>query len=401
VTIFTELRALAGAVDAEPELAWRLTRIARSAEYDLGGTAVDAFARLVRSEPEVVKLLKQVDTAYEVIIRGGNREYALATMLEATEDWEKLKTGLRSGAALTAPRRVADVIDAMDDHFGARLNHALDSIAEVPLGSSARKLMVTAATPAGKAGKELLKEVEKALKGATKAEKQAVEKLCRYLSADDPAWSSIAELIAGQPGASKADLLRAVEGKLGEHLAMRSPSVWAFFERAYKKSLALTKTKNFAGWRFRLVDAPVHAPTSHGLGEIYDSSAWLIRRGADGEMEAMPLMLLQVKAGTSREAIDQISRDVQREFGGFIELADANGRIVRHRIVPPDGFEVHRVLVAPRPPSPARITGRTDTGLALKPGIAVDYAKAPLTKDEIVLATDIVTASGLRWRKRP
>jgi hypothetical protein len=395
MTTFRELEALAAAVEADGELAWRMTRVARRAEYDLGGTAVDAFAHLVASEPRVLPVLEQIDRAYEVIVRGGNREYALARLIDYADEWTALRETLSSGAARAERRRLADIIEAVENHFGARLNYAFDTLADIPLRSSARTLAARAAPKLGKAGAGLRKEVETILQSAGKETKETLAKLGRYLSADDPAWTSLAEFIAERQGLGKQALNIAIEGKLGEHLAMRSPAVWTFFEDAYERAMALAKSDALKGWRFRLVDSPVFGPTkTGGLGEIYDASAWLVREGAGGQMKAMPLMLLQVKAGTVREAIDQISRDVGREFGGFVEFLDKSGKAVPHRVVPPVGFESHRVLVAPRAPSSRRIVE------GLKPGITVDYAKAPLTKSEIIAAADVLRRGGLRRAKQ-
>jgi hypothetical protein len=399
VTLFRELDALAAAVEADAEVAWRLTRVARRAEYELGGTAVDAFARLVRSEPRVVALLKDVDRAYEVIVRGGNRDYALAHLLKSSDKWVEVRAAILAGAARGEKRQIADVIEAMDNHFGARLAYAFDTVAEIPLGRSARKLAARASSAPAKAGAELLKEVVAAAKRADKNTRAALEKLGRYLSADDPAWSSLAELITQRVGkggkGARQDVLRiAVEGKLGEHLALRTPGVWSLVKRSYRRAAALARDKVGEGWSVRLVDVPALGPTaSQGLGELYDGSIWLVRKGLKG-MEAMPVMLLQVKAGQVREAIAQISRDVHREFDAVVDFIDKSGNAVPHRIVHPDGFEAHRVLVAPRPPSAARIK------YDLKPGIAVDFSNLPLTRQEMITVADLLTKVGRRRAQR-
>ena len=391
------------------EFIWRITRMGRAVEWDLADGTLETFARLIRSQPKVIKLINEIDLAHALVTK--NPDVALAKMLKVARKWEGsgklrgLKEELR--AATSAPRReTEELIKAVEDHFGRRMNSALDVSADraipgsmvnrKPIEMAADAFIKAARSPEGKAaGAELMKSLQM-LRAAKKAgpERDALDKLFRFLKEEeDPAWASLAEAI----NRGGKNLKTSVQGKLGEHIAMRTPWVAELFLDAYAEAKAVARRMEGGGFRVQLVDMPAHALTSRkGMAEIYDGSVWLLRNVPEPPI-AVPVMICQVKSGTVADAIEQIANtDLRREFGATIRLESEPGRFVEFEITPPskelgfESLETRRVLVSSTPPSDRRIAQN------LKPGMTIDYTRLPFKSKELRTLTEFMISSKVR-----
>lgn len=412
-----QLRRLAALADpAVGELAfvWRMERSVRGIEWELAEGTIDAFARLIRSERKVVSLINEIDLAHAMLRK--NPDAALAAMMEISEDWLKLKDELRA-AARGGRQQTEELIAAIEDHFGRRMNAALDvsahrlppgtRIAKKRLGESSiipretRALMADAALKAARSpeGQTLGAELLKALQALRKdlkpgAKRDVLDKFFRFLKEpEDPAWAGLAELI--DRGGRKAELT--IQGKVGEYIAMRTPWVWELFDDAYAEASAIARRLEKAGFEAHLVDIPAHALTSRrGMAEIYDGSVWLLRKVPEPPI-AVPVMICQVKSGSVETAIRQIANtDLRREFGATIRLETEPGKFMEFEITAPskelgfESFETRRVLVASSPPSDHNISEQ------IKPGMAVDFTELPFTKEEMHTLRDLMLDSDVR-----
>jgi hypothetical protein len=411
------LRRLAGLADpAVEELAfvWRMQRTVRGIEWELAEGTIDAFARLIRSERKVVSLINEIDLAHAMLRK--NPDAALAKMMKASNNWLTLKDELLA-AARGGRQQTEELVAAIEDHFGRRMNAALDvsahglpantRLAGKRMGASSiiprktRALMADAALKAARSpeGKTLGAELLNALQTLRKdldpgAKREVLDKFFRYLKEpEDPAWASLAELI--NRGGRKAELT--IQGKIGECIAMRTPWVWELFEDAYAEASAIARRLEKAGFEAHLVDIPSHALTSRrGMAEIYDGSVWLLRKEPKPPI-AVPVMICQVKSGSVDTAIRQIANsDLRREFGATIRFETEPGKFMEFEITAPskelgfESFETRRVLVASSPPSDHNISKQ------LKPGMAVDFTELPFTKEEMHTLRDVMLHSDVR-----
>src|SRR5262249_20400533 len=190
---------------------------------------------------------------------------------------------------------------------------------------------------------------------------------------DDPAWAELASLLQDDID------VNILQGKLGEHIAMRTPWVREAFEDAYAEATALAKRLD-QGWEAHIVPGPARAGKTGR--EIYDGSVWLLREEPNPPT-AIPIFINQVKSGTLEGAIEQIAvTDPRREFGHTIRL-ERGGRSVEFLISPPsrelgfEGLETRRLLVA------ARLPRDTTIARGIPAGLAIDYAKLPFTQKEM------------------
>jgi hypothetical protein len=316
-----------------------------------------------------------------------------------------LKEELRA-AASGSRKETEQLIRAVEDHFGRRMNSALDVSADLaspgsiisrkPIEMAADAFIRAARSPEGKAAGAELMKVLQMLRAAKKAGpgRDALDKLFRFLKEEeDPAWASLAEAI----NRGGKNLKTSIQGKLGEHIAMRTPWVAELFLDAYAEAKAIARRMEGGGFRVQLVDMPAHALTSRkGMAEIYDGSVWLLRNVPEPPI-AIPVMICQVKSGTVADAIEQIANtDLRREFGATIRLESEPGRFVEFSITAPskelgfESFETRRVLVSSRPPSDRRIAQN------LRPGMTIDYTKLPFTSKELRTLTDMMISSKVR-----
>jgi hypothetical protein len=316
------LLRILGFAAGEPDLVVRLTKAAGRADYDIGGTAIETFAKLVSrvKTVDVGPLLERAAEAHRLLLSGLSDDYTAATMRAIMSEWDELKVTLRSGGSGLPKKEVDEVIQAVDQHLGARYAFALDTVSEVPPRPT--RLLPPTVKQTELPGPKLAQDARTAaVKGASADE--GWKKLFEYVDQDDPAWEDLAALIVERSGGKQlsaeaiAQLVNDVQGKLGEHLAMRLRTVSMLLEDAYERAASIVKAHAAAGWQVRFCDGVVRASTvKGGIQQSYDASIWLIREAPLPRL-AMPVQLIQVKSGTVREAMEQIGSDVDRAIVGL------------------------------------------------------------------------------------
>jgi hypothetical protein len=224
-------------------------------------------------------------------------------------------------------------------------------------------------------------------------------RLAAYFPKGDPMWERIAEKVISHSATDTGHVAYAIQGVIGEALALRNAwvvdSIVKATERAHRIAAKLGKE-----WEVVFTQAPVFASTKAGsLGEIYDASVWIVKKGT-GTLQAAPVFVLQVKSGGSRAAAEQTARDFSRELEGTVLLptVDAAGKAggsiakpyaiknLRHLLGDKGvketagevgGLTTQRMLVSPRAPS-------TGTLLEHLPnGASIDYVGGLMTQTEV------------------
>ncbi|HEV7918772.1 MAG TPA: hypothetical protein VGO97_04270, partial [Solirubrobacterales bacterium] len=193
---------------------------------------------------------------------------------------------------------------------------------------------------------------------------------------------------------------QAIQGVIGEALALRNAWVVDSIVKATQRANRIA-SKLGKEWEVVLTQAPVFATTkTGGMGEIYDASLWVVKKGTAGELEAAPVFVLQVKSGGAQEAAEQIGKDFSREPVGEVRLPaldpaakpgtaatktykiknlqdllrskglkEAKGEV--------GGLTTQRMLVSPRAPSTGTLVKH------LPKGTTIEYVGGLMTKREV------------------
>jgi hypothetical protein len=396
-----QLSILLNLATGDPDIVVRLTKWAGRAEYDIGLTPIETFAKLVSRVKPVGPLIERAAEAQRLMMTGISDDYALATMLEVMNEWDDLRVTLRSGGSGLTKKEMDDVVQAVDQHLGARAAFTLGTVTNVP--SRPTRWLPKTVKQKELPGAKLAQDARAAaLKTADT--QQAWKKLLEYIDQDDPAWDDLADLVVERAAGKKltkaqmTKLVDDVQGKLGEHLAMRLRTVALLLEDANRRAQDMVKKLAGEGWRVRFCDGEVRASLEKGgMQQSYDASIWLVREKPLPPL-AVPMLLIQVKSGTVREAMEQTASDVARgEFSRLgrpevemIKMFNNKGKATKYVFTPRfDGSEPHRLLIAPRLPSERSIVTN------LPPGTAVDYVRLPLTQREMRRVAEAIANAGV------
>ena len=353
-------------------------------------------------------LLSRFDRAYEeALVRNADRTVVLNALHKERSSWQEMKRAL----AKQEPRETEDLIAWIDRDIEERMAIARKlSGRDGTLPTTAAKKGKGVKKAATKAGEDAAQQAERvrqvyeafvdAMSRSDPESFVAFEKLASYFKYDDPVWGRIADKVAAHGSGKKA--VDAIQGVIGEALAMRHAWVVDSIVRATERAERIA-TKLGPGWEVVYTQLPVLAATKRGgMGELYDASVWLVKKGAGAKgevLEAAPLFVLQVKSGKVSTAVQQTGTDFSRELRGKVrfpaggkdapsefavrnlkELLDANGvKAAPGRLA---DMTTQRMLVAPRPPSERSIRIR------LPPGTAIEYVEALMGKDAMNMCSE-------------
>jgi hypothetical protein len=392
-----ELRALASyaAEDLDRTFPIRIFKWGRQVSYEPAlEPMVAALNKVLGKHPHVPELIKDFDRAYARALACTSDSRTALKVLEAQRsEWQAFKRSYPKTVGKDNVRELEDFLAWVDRDVEERVAIARAASRREAAGDLREIVKAGKKLDGGKVYAQLLA----GLKGADAETREALLQVARYCKRDDPVWERIAEKLAKVgPKAPAEDLEAALQGILGEALALRNPWVVERLATAVDRAQELVRGLG-KEWKVVVAELPTRASTrSGGMGEIYDASVWIVRETPDGVREAAPVWVLQVKSGKVGEAAEQVSNDVMREFGPKVRIPVAGPSpgeqeyAIRNlrEVLEPKGkvaagsptfgeASTQRVLVAPRPPSERSVVGK------LKPGVSIEYVEAVMGKRKL------------------
>ena len=411
----SQLRALASYAKADLDRTFpiRIFKWGRETRYE---PALEPVIRtlndILPKYPKLPRILNDFDAAYARAVactKPSAAAPAIAILKKKRADWQSFIETYTKEKSRDAAEEFDELLRWIDRDLQERLAIARlrGDRTTASSGVASTRRAAVAADPAA-----AYNAFMRAARSADTDTREALIRLAAYLRRDDPVWNQIGQKVAGFDRSAPAqNLENAIQGVLGEALALRNPWVVEALATAVDRGKQLA-TKLGTDWKVVVVETPVRASTrtarGAGMGELYDSSVWLVRRPKRGNvaLEAAPVWVLQVKSGKVSEAAEQVASDVHRELGKHVEIpTSAAGAVEMQRyevrnlreLLNQSGvtadkaawakFGTQRVLVAARPPS--------DTSLAanLPSWVSVDFIEAMMTKGDLRRASKAIAAA--------
>jgi hypothetical protein len=368
--------------------------------------ALAGVRRALAKDPALTTLMHQFDAAFERAIRPSKHGLGLKKLEEEHARWRHTKDWLQK----TDRQGTEELVAWLDRDITERM-----TIARRYSRRGAAKKAKTPRTKTERSAKERAEQAREAYDAFVESwwsqpDERAFARLAAYFKEDDPLWDRIAEKVAAhRAGKDSGDVVHAIQGVIGEALALRNAwvvdSIVTAAKRAKKIASKIAKAERAKGiasklgsdWDVVLTQMPVTASTrGGGVGEIYDAAVWIVKKTPP--REAAPVFVLQVKSGTTRTAAKQIATDFRRELGdtvgGSVWLPAAKDGakseprayaiynlrelLSRQDITDlADDVSTHRMLVSPRAPSTSSIIRE------LPEGTSVEVVDALMTKSEL------------------
>ena len=383
--------------------------------------AFDALPKALADHPELARLMTRFEKSYlKSFQTGAGRTVALDAMRQDIAAWNKLKADmLKKDRALNE-----DLVNWLERDFAergtiaerrAKATETPKKIAPEPAppsGKPVQKVPTKPQTPTQEAARKAAQALAEqkrlayesfvvAISRANPEERVALFRICEYFDHDDPLWDAVASTFKKYSKSSDIELANAIQGVIGEALAMRN--VWVLeamseaVQRAERIAAALGKDWEVVFYH----EASSASATAGGLKQqLYDSSIWIVKKGdaaAGDVLEAAPIFVLEVKSGSTKKAVEQVEKGFAREFEEFVHLP-IKGALDDAGKVPTQTFKIknlrelldsqgiaakelgdlstHRLLVAPRPSSERRFKQ------SLPKGVALEFTESLLSKRE-------------------
>ncbi|MDH2427014.1 hypothetical protein [Sphaerisporangium sp. TRM90804] len=333
---------------------------------------------LLREHSALVPLMKGVYKQFQLAVRHpGKASFAVDELLELRRAWQPLKAELSR----------SEVEDAGE--FARWFDQEVEEMTAIVRrgGTPGRAPRKGVQAAPRKVSREDARAAYKVFTGAMADSSPATFVLMQQLSfffrPSDPIWLSMAEAVAST-GVKNVDALAVrIQGILGEGLALRHPWVLHLMSEGARRAQRLAGLLG-PEWKIVFVEGAAYASKTSGagLGQLYDGSIWIVRKGQGGEpLEAAPVWVLEVKSGRVSEAMRQIAKGFVRELDKTVRLPRPDGStaectvrslrallgdkadLVKDEI---GEASTQRVLVAPRAPGDRSVRH-------LPKGVAVDY----------------------------
>ncbi len=370
-------------------------------------SAADDLLRLLRLSGQLDGLWKQWRRTVGRAVRAVNpyaADLALPELRELQRRWD-------AGVAALAPevrRELADGVAHAERELSGDLAVVERAVAarrapsNAPVGpaSSARRQPDAAPRAASEVARVAPEEVSAVYEvftelaaAATGDLGAAYARVRALVPKGSPVWTEIVRLAKSHTGATAEDLASAIQGALGEALALAHPWVLHLMASGLERARLLAGALGPV-WRVVVVPLGVRATkdAAPGSGALYDASIWLVRSGKDAC--ATPVWSLEVKSGGVAELVEQLARDLRRESqhavtSSSVTMTDRVRVPLRdlRTVLAEEGLDpvrlgaasgdTQRVVVGPRVPSDFRIAGE------LPPGVAAEMVRAQLTKAEM------------------
>jgi hypothetical protein len=363
---------------------------------------------------EVPALMRRFYKNFDVVASGADVErFAYNELIDARAAWQEVKREL-AGSKVEGAKDFVLWFDRDVEELTvvARREGAL---ARGPKPTKAAPKSAATAVPSGatskKEGRKVYDLFVETTAGATPRAFPSLARAGIFLRRKDIAiWTRIAEAAKRMTKSSEEELASKIQGIIGEALALRHPWVSHELGAAVERAQALV-SKLGKEWSVVFVEAESYASKTagSGLGQLYDSSIWIVKKGKT--LEAAPVWVLEVKSGKIAEAPEQIRKDFARELGstrgatvrlpmqdgsdGEFAIKNLRGLLEKQVDLEAAGLgdgSTQRLLVMPRAPTDAALVRK------LPRGVAIDFIPALMSKGEL---NDVSRALAKSLKKTP